>query len=309
MSSVPAPLTIGLPVYNGENYLATSLDDLLAQEFSDFQLILADNASEDATEEICRDYAARDERIRFVRHETNRGGVWNYNFTFLESRSPLFKWATHDDGHAPSYLRRCIEVMAEAPPSVVLVYPRTALIGPDGELLNHYEDRLDLRDASAAKRIERLVRRVRKINALLGVIRAPALASTRLNQQITGYDNLLLAELALRGEFWEIPEELFFRRIHPDAASVREGFGAKLAWMNPQRGQRGHGFPVMRRMFAHLEAIQRAPISGREKFRAHLFYLPAHARARLRHRRWQIRRALLDGARSTWRHIRPRRVA
>ena len=55
-------VSIGLPVYNGENYLAESLDALLSQTYPDFELIISDNASTDRTEEICRKYAARPTR-------------------------------------------------------------------------------------------------------------------------------------------------------------------------------------------------------------------------------------------------------
>jgi len=72
-------LTIGLPVYNGERYLAGALDSILNQDYSDFVLVISDNASIDATQDICEDYADRDDRITYVRQETNMGGAWNFN--------------------------------------------------------------------------------------------------------------------------------------------------------------------------------------------------------------------------------------
>ena len=76
----PAPtLSVGLPVYNGERYLAESLDALLAQTYADFELIISDNASTDGTAEICREYAARDPRIRYVRQPVNVGAGPNHN--------------------------------------------------------------------------------------------------------------------------------------------------------------------------------------------------------------------------------------
>jgi glycosyltransferase involved in cell wall biosynthesis len=64
MNNSQAKLSIGLPVYNGEKFLEKCLDSLLAQTFSDFELIISDNASTDNTEAICRTYAAQDQRIR-----------------------------------------------------------------------------------------------------------------------------------------------------------------------------------------------------------------------------------------------------
>jgi glycosyltransferase involved in cell wall biosynthesis len=296
LSATPS-LTIGLPVYNGERYLALALDDLLAQEYADFHLLISDNASTDGTEEICRDYASRDSRIQIFRHEENRGGGWNYNYVFRRNQSPFFKWATHDDGHAPTYLSRCMETFETAPESVVLVYPRVALIGPDGEFRRAYDERLDLRESSAAARLGHLVRNIRMVNSLLGVIRAEALASTKLNQSVTGYDNLLLAELALRGQFWEVPERLFYRRIHPDAASQDKTMQGKLAWLSAGR-KRDARFALTRRVVAHFEAIERAPLSRREKLLAVLNYVPAHAQARIRHRRHRLASLVRRRARS-----------
>ena len=90
-------VTIGLPVYNGENYLAEAIDSILGQTFTDFELIISDNASTDRTEEICRRYAAEDDRIRYFRHDRNRGASPNYNFTVEKARGEYFKWAAHDD--------------------------------------------------------------------------------------------------------------------------------------------------------------------------------------------------------------------
>ncbi|HLR96223.1 MAG TPA: glycosyltransferase, partial [Jiangellaceae bacterium] len=72
-------VTIGLPVFNGERYLEAAIDSILAQDFQDFELLLADNASTDATLEICERAAARDPRVTVHRSEANRGAAWNYN--------------------------------------------------------------------------------------------------------------------------------------------------------------------------------------------------------------------------------------
>ena len=66
-------VSIGLPVYNGAVWLSEAIDSLLAQTYGDFELIISDNGSTDDTQEICEQYAARDKRIRYERHETNRG--------------------------------------------------------------------------------------------------------------------------------------------------------------------------------------------------------------------------------------------
>ena len=94
---MPPVVSIGMPVYNGEKYIREALDSLLTQTFTDFELIISDNASMDGTEEICQKYAAKDSRIRYVRQSENRGAMANFQFVLDEARGKYFMWATHDD--------------------------------------------------------------------------------------------------------------------------------------------------------------------------------------------------------------------
>jgi glycosyltransferase involved in cell wall biosynthesis len=90
-------VSIGLPVFNGEQFLIRALDSLLAQNYSDFELIISDNGSTDGTEKICKDYASRDHRIRYIRQSQNLGSHENFNFVLRESRGEYFMWAAADD--------------------------------------------------------------------------------------------------------------------------------------------------------------------------------------------------------------------
>src|SRR3989442_1198286 len=95
-------VSIGLPIYNGERYLRQALDSLLSQAYENFELIVSDNASDDATPEICAAYAARDARIKYFRAPTNMGAVWNFNRVFELAGGEFFMWAAHDDLWHPS---------------------------------------------------------------------------------------------------------------------------------------------------------------------------------------------------------------
>ena len=127
-------VSIGLPVYNGENFLADALESLIGQTYGDFEIIVSDNASTDATEEIVRRYMADDERIRYYRNDHNLGANPNYNRTFALARGEYFRWHAHDDRCDAKYLELCIDLL-ERDPSVSLVHCKTAYIDRNGDPL------------------------------------------------------------------------------------------------------------------------------------------------------------------------------
>jgi glycosyltransferase involved in cell wall biosynthesis len=90
-------VSIGMPVYNGAKFIREALNSLLMQTFANFELIISDNASTDETETICREYAAKDERIRYVRQAYNLGPVTNFEFVLNEAVCEFFMWAAADD--------------------------------------------------------------------------------------------------------------------------------------------------------------------------------------------------------------------
>src|ERR1700761_38911 len=108
MNSKPL-LSIGLFVYNGERYIREAIDSFLSQTFTDFELIISDNASTDATEQICLDYAAKDSRVRYSRNPRNMGAGWNVRRVAELATGKYFRWAACDDRCEPDLLRTCVE--------------------------------------------------------------------------------------------------------------------------------------------------------------------------------------------------------
>ena len=127
-------VSIGLPVYNGEAFIADAISSFRAQSFDDFELIVSDNAWTDATEDIVREFASADPRIRYLRSETNVGANRNFNRTYYFATGEYFKWAAHDDVVEPTFIERCVSVLNDDP-TVVLVHSRTSYIGGNGEAL------------------------------------------------------------------------------------------------------------------------------------------------------------------------------
>ena len=112
MNTLKHPIvSIGLPVYNGEDFLKYALDSLLSQTFRDFEIIISDNASTDNTPKICQEYVLRDKRIRYIRQNNNMGALWNFNFVLKQSNKEYFIWVSSDDKLHPEFLEKNIDIL------------------------------------------------------------------------------------------------------------------------------------------------------------------------------------------------------
>ena len=231
-------VSIGVPVYNGERFLPQTLDSLLAQTYEDFELIVADNASTDATEQICRAYAQRDRRIVYDRSPENRGATWNLNRLVGLATCDYFKWAMADDLCSPDHLRQCVEAL-DRDAGAVLACTQTSFIDENGKPAGAPAACWDLRSESATDRLRSVIQvggHWANADALAGVIRRDALVKTRLFPRYQGGDKRPLAELSVLGRFVEIPGLLQQRRIHAgNTGAANPAFSQKrreqIEWM------------------------------------------------------------------------------
>jgi len=224
-------VSIGLPVFNGAAYLEEAIRSVLAQCLDDLELVISDNASTDRTAEICRDWAATDRRVRYVRNATNLGAAPNYNRTFAESRGRYFKWLAHDDRLRPGYLAATVPVL-EADPSVVLCNTTVDYIDEHGVVIGQYRSPLGLAAAERpSERFAALVLRSHSCVDFFGTIRRSALEGSLLHGPFHGADRALLAQLALRGRMVQLEPALVEMREHPDRYTRRQRSGAaRQAW-------------------------------------------------------------------------------
>lgn len=263
-------VSLGLPVYNGENYLAATLDALLAQTYRDFELIICDNASTDGTEAIGRRYAAADRRVRYHRNAENIGASANYNLSFDLARAPYFKWAAHDDLCAPTFLERCVAAL-DADPDVVLAYTQAKAIDGEGNTVKVYPGKRHFGDPRARVRFYEFVLDPHPVVAVFGVMRRSALAQTRLIGKYTGSDRPLLSELSLLGKFYEVPEHLFFYRFHEAQSwGGNKSQQAQQAWYDPRRAGKVT-YPQWRLLREHLRSIERSPVGPRDRLACYLY--------------------------------------
>ncbi len=257
-------VSLGLPVYNGERYLAAALDSLLAQTFRDFELIICDNASTDGTGAICLDYAAREPRIHYHRAPRNGGAVRNHNWAAELARGEYFKWTAHDDVYEPEFLTRCVEHL-DAHPEVVLVFSRSRFIDENGAPMHEYRHPLDLGSPDVATRFLGFVCGSHIMVEDYGLMRRAVLGLTPRYGNYVWSDMTLFGELALHGPFHELPEVLFLRREHPARAMRAHKDAASLSLFNDPRRSGGAVCPTWRVLAGHLASLFRAPLSPRER--------------------------------------------
>lgn len=257
-------VTIGIPVYNGENYLVESIESILAQTFTDFELIIADNASTDKTAEICQQYAAQDPRIRYVRNDKNLGASRNYNLLVELARGEYFKWQAHDDTCAPELLQRCVAVL-DNDPGAVICYSYTRAIDENSEIVPaldvKYPPKPKLNDPRTPVRFFECVVVHHSQVAVFGLMRTDVLRKTRMIENYSSSDRTLLGEMSLRGRMVEIPEVLLFKRHHAEQHwRVYPTRRARQVWYDPRKAGK-ITFPHWRLLVEHFRSIVRAPVT------------------------------------------------
>lgn len=259
-------VTIGLPVYNGERFLGEAMESLLAQDFTDFELLVADNGSSDRTEEIARSYLATDDRVRYHRSPVNRGAAWNYNRVFQLSRGRYFKWAAHDDVYAPGFLSACVRVLDERP-EVSLCSTGAVDIDAEGTVLKTYPPLPYGREREPHERVRKVILNPSPCFESFALMRREQMAETELIGAYTSSDRTLILELAMHGQFEEVPEPLFFHRQHPGRSMFRYPTArGRNEWFDPARAGR-FTYPRWRLLVEYLRAIRRAPIGPGEQLR------------------------------------------
>jgi len=263
----PRAISVGMPVFNGERYLESAIRSILGQTFPDFELIISDNASTDRTAQICRDFAAQDDRIVYTRNSQNIGAARNYNAVFALAAGRYFRWANADDVSARTLHAACMKVLDDNP-DAVLCYGKTQLIDSDGRFLQDYADNLDLPQARPSERFRRFFESVGLTNAIYGLMRTSAMKRTALmgTGRLPAADIPFMAELVLHGKFLELPETLFFRRMHASASSGdRTDQVRQTEFWSGQRGS--FTLPAWRFHWAKIRGIARAPVQLSEKAR------------------------------------------
>lgn len=281
MNAARPRVSIGLPVYNGERYLAEALESLLSQTFRDFELIISDNASTDRTEEICRQYAAQDSRIRYYRNAINLGAARNFNHTAELATGEYFQWACYDDLWSPGCLERCVAVL-DHDPAVVLCHTLVRIIDDKGVPVKDFRHHLvkptagSPPSASARDPEERFNRMLyeRGCYSILGLMRLSALQETRDHEPYAHGDGVLMTRLALLGRYREIPEALFLNRDHPgrSARVAKSQYYTYDGWFDTKKIGR-ISLPYWRMLLGYLQGVWETSLSFKSRWWCHFYLL------------------------------------
>ena len=267
MTAAPR-LSIGLPVYNGERYLAESLDSLLGQSYENFELIISDNASTDATADICRRYGQQDSRIRYFRQAKNIGLSPNHNFVFEQSRGEFFKWAASDDLYARDLLEYCIEALDEYP-DIALAHCWTAIIDSGGNVTEASEYPLATDSPSAPERFRSFLSCKTAACDQYGVIRAEVMRRVSPLGSYHHADVIMVARFVLQGPFYQTSDWLTFRRDYPERAYLAyPKVRIRCVNLDPRRAN-PLKHPAARLlaeyMWGYVTAIRDAPLSPADR--------------------------------------------
>ena len=221
-------VSIGLPVWNGQEFLPKALDSLLAQTFSDFELVISDNASTDATEAICTAYGAKDGRIRYYRNHENIGLQANTQRVLDLATAPLFMWACHDDVWDRTYLAKMVEQL-DRDPSLVLAGCNATSIDERGTLRTFYDLHAVYSPNTLFGRARRMIEEhpqgghaflivaVMRTRVAQRLSLADFDAISNLNRGKYAWDKRALFRLVFEGKFYVSNETMYYHRDVNDA--------------------------------------------------------------------------------------------
>jgi glycosyltransferase involved in cell wall biosynthesis len=225
MKAGPRPLvSIGMAVYNGERYLRQALDSVKSQDYTNYELIISDNASTDHTEDICREYAAADNRVAYSRNATNIGAPANFNRVFALSHGRYFMWASDDDYRDPSYIRKCVNAFGTAD-NIVLAGTECYCLDADGRLLL-LDKSLTTIGMSPVRRFMRYKRILHDYNThrggiFYGLYDRNIMRTVMPMKNAMTADQDMMLELSLIGSFVTVNEPLLSRRMTGSSRSFK----------------------------------------------------------------------------------------
>lgn len=212
-------ISIGFPVYNGEDFLYKKLESILTQTYENFELIISNNGSTDLTSKICKEFVAKDNRIKYFEHSKTEHPQWNFNFVLEKATAEYFVFTAADDIMTPEFISKIMNILTTNPDSVGCM----CRVKTYGEVLNNFK-----KINYALKRIGvgfrplklfpvngtynqrlRLVLKEMPWTYFYGIFKTDAMKKSFVQERMAGFDGAVIMNLIKYGNISIIDEPLF----------------------------------------------------------------------------------------------------
>jgi len=201
-------ISVGMPIFNEARFLRETLEAIVNQDYPNIELIISDNASTDATGQICREYAEKYDWICYHRFKTNEGPAKNFDYVLKSATGKYFMWAAGHDLWSANYLSACVD-MLESHPKAMIAYGGSNWINDHGEPFGREFGWIDTRGMDVIARYFAVL--WGNMHPILGVIRTDALRACPIINTV-GTDLIILSHLVLQGDFVHAVEASWSRR-------------------------------------------------------------------------------------------------
>lgn len=260
-------VSVGMPIYNNPRHLEQAIDSLLAQTFTDFELLISDNASTNPRiREICEGYAARDPRVQYFRQPSNIGMFENFDYVFTHTRAPFFMWASDDDVWEPPFMARGMAALA-ADPKKSAWFCQFDYVDEKDKVLETYQPIGDFvaRQSKRETLMKFLMHKTHEIGVLPYALfrRESVVEPSRVmyeNRDVEGADHLFVYAYLCRYDFAVDPDTLFHKRQHiraPVYSKQRQWRRLKRNFAGYSRAAAGTPYAAMTRMMLPWRAVAR----------------------------------------------------
>ncbi|MEV2270949.1 glycosyltransferase family 2 protein [Nonomuraea africana] len=263
---------LGLCVYNGEPYLSESLASILGQRDADFELVIADNCSTDATEEICREAARNDPRVRYLRRERNVGVIATHNQIIGETRGEFFAWVTSDDQYSSDRLALLAAALREQP-DAAMAFSGAEEVDGEGKLIEVWRNTAPTDHPDPVRRLHSKLVHYDETLQFYGLMRRSVLERAMPLQPIVACDRVLIAQLALLGPLIAVNEPLLWHRNHAGSVSRANASRTFRRREAPHENPRWF-LPNVEEGRCLLRVIRHTPMSRGERMRAYAAMRP-----------------------------------
>ncbi len=259
-------VSVGVPVYNGEDDLPQAVESLLAQSYSNLEIIISDNASTDRTQQVSLELAARDRRVRYRRLDRNIGANGNFDSVKDLATGEYFMWTGADDIRPPDSIKLLLEALMKNPRAVMAHGPIITKLGEVEQLI---PNKMDLLGPHSSQRVQTLTRGMHHIAMEYGLYRLVKLREAVYKYQhncFYGGDYLICLQMCFLGPIEYVPSPMIVYRIRTMSPASPMGndtpltarnllFGTKRMWKTWSVLIRGSYYLLRLRQFSFWQRV------------------------------------------------------